>query len=181
MTISLDGYFADANSDMSWAHNPDSQGDFQAFVEGNTQSDSTLVFGRKTYQMMAGYWPSEMAAQQNPVVAKKMNETSKIVFSKTLDEAPWTNTDLLKGDLAEEVKKLKGEEGPPLTILGSGSVVAQLAEAGLIDEFQIVVSPIVLGSGKSLFENGPNKQKLNLKESRTFTNGNVFLRYEPKS
>ena len=103
----------------------------------------------------------------------------KVVFSRTLEKASWKNTTLVKGDIAAEVRKLKNESGPDMAILGSGSIVSQLAQAGLIDEFQIVVSPIVLGNGKTLFEGVKEKIALKLIKTRPFENGNVVLYYEP--
>jgi dihydrofolate reductase len=129
--------------------------------------------------MMESFWPTPAAAKQFPEVAEQMNKLPKVVFSKTLDQASWQNTRLLKGDLAEEVKKLKQESGDPMVLMGSGSIVAQLAPENLIDEYQIVVNPIVLGAGRTMFEGVKEKLNLKLTSSRTFGNGNVLLCYEP--
>jgi dihydrofolate reductase len=99
--VSLDGYFVDASGDMSWAHKHDEE--WNTFVGGNASGNGMLLFGRVTYDMMAGYWPSPMALQNSPVVAKGMNAMPKIVFSRTLDKASWNNTTLLKGDVVTEV------------------------------------------------------------------------------
>jgi dihydrofolate reductase len=128
---------------------------------------------------MASFWPTPFAAQSNPIVVERMNSLPKIVFSRTLDKASWNNTTLVKGDLTTEVRKLKREPGPNMTIMGSGSIVAQLADAGLIDEYQIVVSPLVLGSGRTLFEGVKKQLPMKLTKSRAFGNGNVVLCYEP--
>ena len=178
MTVSLDGYFADANGDMRWAHNADPE--FNEFVAGNARSGGVLVFGRVTYQMMAGYWPSPTAAKNDPVVAERMNALPKVVFSRTLTEAPWHNTKLVTGDLLAEVRKLKDGSRDNMVILGSGSLVKQLAEAGLIDELQIVVAPIALGDGKKYLGGIRERLPLRLMTSRAFGNGSVFLRYEPR-
>ncbi len=106
---------------------------------------ASLLFGRVTYELMASFWPTPLAAQSNPIVAERMNSLRKCVFSTTLEQVAWNNTTLLKGDVAAEVRKLKQEPGPDIVIMGSGSVVAQLADAGLIDEYQIVLNPIVVG------------------------------------
>jgi dihydrofolate reductase len=95
-----------------------------------------------------------------------------------MDKALWSNTRLIKGNLIEEVRKLKGEEGPGMVILGSGSIVAQLAAAGLIDNYQIVINQVALGKGRTLFEGLPQMMSLKLINSRTFNNGKVFLSYE---
>ncbi|MDB6113573.1 MAG: Dihydrofolate reductase [Lacunisphaera sp.] len=177
-SVTLDGYFTDTQGDMSWAHvNQDKE--WTDFVSGNAQGDSAMVFGRVTYQMMAGWWPSPQAKQAMPVVADRMNSASKVVFSKTLDRADWNNTKLVKDDPAATVRKMKQESGPNLIIFGSGTIVAQLTEAGLIDEFQMIVVPVVLGKGRTLFDGVTRRPKLKLTKSRAFTNGNVFLCYQP--
>jgi dihydrofolate reductase len=176
--VTLDGYFTSEAGDMSWAHNGSDDAGYQAFVAGNASGDSVLLFGRVTYDMMASYWPTPVASQQMPVVAEKMNSGRKIVFSKTMNQALWENTTLIKGDLVDEVKKLKEEEGPDMVILGSGSIVAQLAAAGLVDNYQMVINPVVLGKGRTLFEGLPQILSLKLTNSRAFNNGKVFLSYE---
>ena len=110
-------------------------------------------------------------------VAEGMNNLQKVVFSRTLDKASWKNTKLVRGDLVEEVRKMKKESGPDMVILGSGSIVSQLAQAGLIDEYQVALSPILLGKGRTMFEGV--KQNVNLKKTRVFDNGKVMLWYEP--
>jgi dihydrofolate reductase len=174
--VSLDGFFVDSKGDMNWAHKHDAE--WNAFVSGNASGSGVLVFGRITYNLMASYWPTAMALQNSPVVAKGMNDMPKIVFSRTLDKASWNNTKLVKGDLATEVRKLKRESGPDMVILGSGSLVSQLAQQNLIDEYQIALSPIVLGKGRTLFEGVEEKLNLKLKTSRTFGNGTVFVCYQ---
>jgi dihydrofolate reductase len=175
--VTLDGYFVDGQGDMSWAHKNDEE--WNAFVGQNASGNGVLLFGRITYEMMASYWPSPLALKNSPVVAKGMNDMPKIVFSRTLNEASWSNTRLLKNDLAAEVRKLKTEPGPDMVILGSGSIVSQLAQHNLIDEYQIALSPIVLGKGRTMFEGVTDKLKLKLIKSRTFGNGTVFVCYQP--
>jgi dihydrofolate reductase len=103
----------------------------------------------------------------------------KVVFSRTLDHASWNNTTLLKGDPAAEMRKMKQETGEGLAILGSGSIVSQLAQEGLIDEYQVVVNPVVLGKGRTMFDGVKDKLSLKLTKTRAFGNGNVLLCYEP--
>ncbi len=178
-SVTLDGYFAGLNGDFSWAHNDQQDSEWDAFVAGNANPGGQLLFGRITYELMASYWPTPMAAENSPEIAERMNILPKVVFSRTLDKASWSNTTLVKGDVAAEVRKMKQEPGKDMTILGSGSIAAQLAQEGLIDEFQIVVNPVVLGKGRTMFEGIKKKQMLKLTTSRTFANGNVLLRYEP--
>jgi dihydrofolate reductase len=174
--VSLDGYFTDAKGDMSWAHKQDPE--WLDFVNGNAQGGGEALYGRKTYELMASYWPTPMAMEQAPIVAKAMNDMPKVVFSKTLKKAGWSNTRLVKDGLAAEVRKMKKASGPDIVIMGSGSIVSQLAQEGLVDEYQIVVNPIVLGTGRTLFEGVKNKVGLKLAKTRTFKNGNVLLTYE---
>jgi dihydrofolate reductase len=108
-----------------------------------------------------------------------MNARRKVVFSRTLREAAWSNTRLVDGDIAAEIRKMKEEPGPPMTILGSGIIVRQLTEERLIDEYQVVVVPVVLGGGKSMFSGIKGKLNLRLIGTRAFGNGNVLLCYEP--
>lgn len=176
--VSLDGYFTDASGDMSWAHRHDPE--WLEFVSGNAaEGQGALVFGRVTYDMMRSYWPTPMALEQNPTVAKAMNEMPKVVFSRTLDEPGWQNTRLLTGDLVAETRQLKESAEHDMVIMGSGSIVAQLAAADLIDEYQLVVHPIVLGAGRTLFQGVPERKGLVLKKSRTFGNGSIVSWYAP--
>lgn len=176
-SVTADGYFTAKNGDMSWAHNDDPE--FNEFVTENSKSGGELVFGRVTYDMMVSFWPTAAAAHAFPEVAKQMNELPKVLFSRTMSSASWQNTRLMKGDLIEEVRKLKQEAGEGLVILGSGSIVSQLAGEKLIDEYQMVVNPLVLGAGRTMFEGVKERLKLKLANSRTFKNGNVLLCYEP--
>jgi dihydrofolate reductase len=177
--VSLDGYFVDADGSMRWAKGGNLDPEWNAFVAENTGSGGTLLFGRITYQLMTSYWPTPLAMEHDPVVAERMNNLPKVVFSRTLDKASWNNTRLLNGDLAAEVRKLKNEPGPGMAILGSGSIVSQLASQGLIDEYQVVVNPIVLGRGRTMFDGVKEKLSLRPTKARTFGNGNVYLCYEP--
>jgi dihydrofolate reductase len=175
--VSLDGFFTDASGDMSWAHKQDPE--WNEFAAKNASGGGALLFGRVTYEMMAGFWPTAAAKERMPEVAKGMNDMPKVVFSRTLKDASWKNTRLVKGDLLAEVRKMKADPGPDMAILGSGSVVSQLTQAGLIDELQIVVVPIVLGKGRTLFGTVDRKIGLKRTQARPFGNGNVALWYEP--
>jgi dihydrofolate reductase len=175
--VSLDGFFVDRDGDMQWAHKRDPE--WQEFVANNARGGGMLVFGRKTYDQMIQYWPTPQAMQNTPVVAERMNNMPKVVFSKTLEKASWSNTTLVKGDPASEMRKLKAQPGPNMVILGSGSIVSQMAEHGLVDEFQIIINPLVLGQGRTLFSTVRDRLSLKLTQSRTFQNGSVFLCYQP--
>jgi dihydrofolate reductase len=177
--VTLDGYFVDANGGMNWAKTDNNDPEWNAFVAENASGGGVLVFGRITYQLMASFWPTPFAIKMMPDVAEGMNRAQKFVFSRTLDEVTWSNTTLIKGDLATEIRKMKDEPGEGMAILGSGSIVSQLALESLIDEYQFVVNPLVLGKGRTMFEGINNKLPLKLTKSRTFGNGNVLLCYKP--
>ena len=176
ISLSLDGCYADANSDMSWAHTQDPE---QAeFTASNAKGGGRLVFGRVTHDMMKAFWPTPMAAEMMPDVAAGMNAMPKTVFSRTLKSSDWRNTEIAKDDLVSELTRLKGED-PDMSILGSGSIVAQAATAGLLDELQVMLVPVTLGAGKRLFDGIPRSISWVREEARQFGNGNVFLRYRP--
>ncbi|MEO7086023.1 MAG: dihydrofolate reductase family protein [Gemmatimonadaceae bacterium] len=180
-TVSLDGYFVSSTGDMSWAHAGSDDKEWNDFVSGNASGDGTLIFGRVTYDMMSSYWPTPMAMQNSPEVAKGMKALSKVVFSRTLKSASWSNTTLVKDDMIESMRAMKSGSGNPMTILGSGSVVSQFADAGLIDEYQLVIKPIALGAGRTMFDGLATPLHLRLRTSRQFANGNVLLCYEPNA
>lgn len=172
-SISVDGYFTDAKGDLGWAHAGNQDPEFAAWVSGNASGASELLFGRKTYQMMEAFWPTPEAARQMPEVAKGMNAAKKYVASRTI-RPTWSNSELLDGDLIPAVRRLKQGDGKGITLLGSGTVAAQLGEAGLVDEYQFVVVPVALGGGRTVFTGG---RTLRLAEHRAFANGNVVLSY----
>ena len=179
--VSLDGYFADANSDMSFAHRTEPDPEWNEFVEGNASGGGVLLFGRITYDLMVSFWPTPLATQTMPLVAERMNNLPKVVFSRTMAEASWKNTKLVTSDMAGAVRAMKAEPGEGMVILGSGSIVSQLTQHGLIDSYQIVVNPVALGQGKALFGSLESKVPLRLTATRGFGNGNVLLCYEPLS
>ena len=172
-SVSLDGYFTDANGDMSWAHAGREDAEFAGWVSGNASSGGELLFGRKTYQLMEGFWPTPAAAKQMPEVAKGMNAATKYVASRTI-QPTWQNTHLMKGNLLTAVRDLKAGHGPDITLLGSGSVAAQLGEARLVDQYQFVIIPVALGGGRTVFA---KSQKLRLLDQRAFRCGNVVVTY----
>jgi dihydrofolate reductase len=134
-----------------------------------------MLLGRKTYEIFAGYWP--YAPADDPIAAR-LNEAPKYVASRTLDSVGWKNSTLLKDDLAEEVARLK-EQYNEIHTSGSGNLVQSLMQQGLVDQYNLWVYPVLLGSGKRLFGGGTVPTALRLVESRTFGNGAVLLSYEP--
>lgn len=173
--VSLDGFFEGSSKwDLSW-HNVDKE--FNDFAIAQLNETGTLLFGRVTYEGMAGYWASPDAAKNDPVVAGLMNQIPKIVFSKTLDKAEWNNTRLVKDRVADEISKLKKQSDKDLAIFGSANLMSKLMRMNLIDEHRVMVNPVILGNGSPLFL---TKDKLNLKilKTRAFRNGNVLLTYQ---
>jgi dihydrofolate reductase len=174
--VTLNGYFKGANEDTSWhSHGNPEEGEFAA--EG-AQSDSIILFGRKTYEMMASFWPTPEAIKSMPTVAEGMNKSEKIVFSRTLKNASWANTRIISNNIVEEVRKLKTTSKKDMTILGSGSILTQLAEAGLVDSLQFMIDPIALGDGTPIFKGIKHKLDLTLTSTRAFKSGAVLLSYE---
>jgi dihydrofolate reductase len=175
--VTLDGYFEGPNRDIGW-HNVDAE--FNEYAIDMLNSADTLIFGRVSYELMAGFWPTPDAIKNDPIIAEKMNTLSKIVFSKTLKKAEWNNTRLVANDLEGEVQRLKKQSGKAMALLGSGNILTQLANRGLIDEYRILVNLIVLGHGNPLFKGIKDRIDLKLTKTRTFRNGNVLLCYKPK-
>jgi dihydrofolate reductase len=173
--VTMNGYFKGAHDDISWGHDKP-QNDYAAET---LKGGDILLFGRVTYELMVQFWPTDEAMKSLPEVAEGMNQAEKIVFSQTLDKVEWNNARLLKDNIVEEIKKMKQTPGANLTVLGSGSIVTQFADAGLIDEFQLLVQPVALGEGTPILKGMKNKTDLKLTNTRVFETGNVLLCYQP--
>jgi dihydrofolate reductase len=174
--MTLDGFFEGPNHDLSW-HNVD--GEFDEFAIGQLDATDLLIFGRVTYEMMASYWPTPTAIKNDPIVAGKMNSIAKIVCSRSLTQANWNNTRLIKDNIGDEVTRLKQQSGKGIGIFGSAELATDLVNLGLIDEFRIMVNPVVLGKGRPLFRTSEDKLRMNLLKSRSFHSGNILLYYQP--
>jgi dihydrofolate reductase len=146
-----------------------------AAAEGMATTDAHL-FGRKTYEIMASYWPK---APPDDPFAQHLNSIKKYVASRTLTDVEWENTTLLKGDVVEEVTKLKQQPGQNIGVLGSGDLVQTLIANDLVDVYSLTVSPIVLGSGKRLFRGADQIRSLRLLDSKASKSGSLLLTYEP--
>jgi dihydrofolate reductase len=147
----------------------------QAASEGMAETDANL-FGRKTYEIMAAYWPN---APSDDPYAQHLNNVQKYVASRTLKNVEWQNTTLLDGDVAEQVANLKEQPGKNISVLGSGNLVQTLIKHDLVDEYSLAVYPILPGSGKRLFPDGEQVRKLSLVDSKPTTTGGLLLTYEP--
>ncbi len=177
MMVSLDGYFEGPNHELDW-HLVD--GEFNEYAENFLNNVDTLLFGRVTYDLMASYWPSPSALKDDPIIAEKMNSLEKIVFSRTIDKVDWNNSRLIKTNVPEEVLKLKQQSGKDMAMFGSSNLALTFIENNLIDEYRIMVNPVVLGSGHTLFNGIKEKINLKLVKTKEFKSGLVELCYKLK-
>jgi dihydrofolate reductase len=175
--ISVDGYFCGPKGELDW-HVVEKE--FNEYAAGLLNSVDTIIFGRVTYQMMAGFWTTPEAARLNPeAIVDRMNGLAKVVFSKSLDKVEWNNSRLVRDDPAKEISLMKKLPGKDRVILGSGTIATALAQAGLIDDYRIIVHPIVLGRGKPLLEGLGKRLNLKLMKTRVLGSGVVILYYVP--
>ena len=172
----LDGYYEGPNQEFDfWVLDEE----FDEFSVEQLDEVDTLLFGRVTYEGMAAYWPTPAAEQDDPRVAARMNDLAKIVVSRTLDKAEWANTRFIKDDITDELTKLKQQPGKDIAILGSPDLTVSLLQMRLVDELRIMVNPVILGAGKSVFMTAGERVSLKLLKSRPFNSGNVLLYYQP--
>ena len=191
---SLDGYVAGPNGEFDW---PLADEEFEQSALDLLNSVDYVMFGRLTYEMMAGYWPSATtnpagvlnssgtkisvpteASQTHTEIAHKMNTLIKVVFSRTLEYAEWNNSRIVREIVPAEMMRFVQQPGKDAVIYGSTQVTSTMTELGLIDEYRFFVNPIILGSGKSLFEGVNQRKKLKLVKTKTFASGLVGLYYE---
>lgn len=187
--VTADGYFAGSDGNLDWVV-PEPAIDRMG-ADALPHVD-TVLFGRRTYELFAGFWPhvADDATAKDPhdarplsteqrAMARGLNEMTKLVFSKTLNDVSWRNSRIVRDLDPAETQAMKQQPGKDMIIFGSGSIVSQLTQHSLIDEYQIVVSPVVLGRGRPLFAAVPKDVRLTLLEARGFPSGNVLLRYAP--
>ncbi|HEY6284384.1 MAG TPA: dihydrofolate reductase family protein [Ktedonobacteraceae bacterium] len=173
--VTLDGFIAGPNGELDWAIQDDEVTQYSKEGQGSTDM---FLFGRVTYDMMASFWPTPAGKSANPVFAEVLNNSSKIVFSSTLEKADWQNTEVVKELTKDELLKLKQQPGKNMMIFGSGTIVNQLTNLGLIDEYQLMVNPVILGKGKPLFKDIKDRMNMKLVKTKTFNNGIVLLQYQ---
>jgi len=175
MAVSLDGYFAGPNGEIDW-HVLDEE--LHEYVMVLLNSIDTLIFGRVTYQGMAATWPTPAALKNDPEVAARMNELSKIVYSRSLEKVEWQNSRLLKEIDPIEIQKWKQQPGKDMAISG-GVVVSAFTKLGLIDEYRLIYHPVILGSGLPLFQDFKERVHLQLFRTKIFKSGLALLSYRP--
>lgn len=174
--ISLDGFFAGPNGEIDWFIR---DADLDKAIHGAERSD-TLLMGRLTFQMFEAVWPKLAVDPNAPTelreTGQELNQMTKVVFSRTVKAVTWVNSRLLPGGVIDEARRLREANGSTILIFGSGSIIQQLASEGLIDEYFLALTPVVLGAGKALFA-GLDRLDLKLVDSRAFASGNVLLHY----
>ena len=172
--LSLDGVY-EAPGDWHFPYFNDEMGEA---VDSQMSAADTMLLGRVTYQEFAGFWPQQ--SNDDVDIADYMNNTPKLVVSTTLDSVDeWQNSTLIKGNVAEELARLKQQPGKDIGITGSGALIRSLLRDGLLDELRLLVHPIVVGSGKRLFPADTEQVPLTLVDSKTFTTGVLYLTYQP--
>jgi dihydrofolate reductase len=173
--ITLDGFFdgpGEGFEKIDWHHADEEWEDYS--VELLSGAD-TLLFGRKTYEGFAAFWPT-----QEGEVARLLNEIEKVVFSTTLTEASWQHTRLVREHVPEAVAELKTQPGKSVVVFGSADFAATLMQHNLIDEYRIAVNPLILSQGTPLFKGYTGRRELRLLDTRIFRSGIVELRYAPE-
>jgi len=174
--MSLDGYYKGPNDEINWHTHGAEESEYSA---DSLKADNMLLFGRVTYEMMASFWPTTEAIKNLPQVAEGMNKAEKIVFSRTMKKAEWNNTRIISDNIIEETRKLKEASVKDLTILGSGNILTQFAEAGLIDDYQFMIDPVAIGAGEPILKGLKSILNLELISVKTFKNGILLLNYKP--
>ena len=174
MMTTLDGYFEGPDHDISW-HNAGNE-EFAKFAEDQLDETDTLIFGRRTYELMAGFWPSEEAIKIEPETARRMNSLNKVVFSHSPINTDWQNVES-STNVVEKMQELKSASGKDIAVLGSSNLCLTLFEENLLDEIRIMINPVIIGKGTPLFDGTDKILKFELKTSKTFKSGNVLLTY----
>lgn len=175
--ISLNGFYKGINEDINWHQHGGEEAEYSV---DSLKSDDILLFGRVTYEMMKSFWPTQMAYDSFPEVADGMNNSVKLVASKSLKSADWKNTQIIKENLIERITELKKTSKKNITLLGSGKVLKQLSNANLVDEYQIMVDPIFIENGETILDNLNYNINLELTKSKVFKSGTILLYYKPK-
>lgn len=179
--MSVDGYVAGPNGEMDWMV-WDWDDELNRYVNELTEPVDTILLGRKMADGFISHWTNVVNNPDDPSHAsgKKMVDTPKVVFTKTLKKSAWENTDIATGDLTDEITKLKSQDGNDIIVYGGAEFVSGLVKGGLIDEYHLFVNPAILGEGMTIFKDVIHNQNLTLVNAIPFDCGIVLLHYEPK-
>ncbi|SKA44691.1 Dihydrofolate reductase [Chitinophaga eiseniae] len=180
MHVSLDNYVCDEKGGLDWMVYDK---ELEDYADELMQTVGMPLYGRTTYGMMAGYWPTvlerpDSASEHSLKHARWVQDIPKVVFSTTMEKAEWNNTRLIKGNIAEEVEKLKATPGKDLMIFGSPGLVKTFLELDLIDEYRLTIQPMAIGAGKHLFDDLKKPVKLKLLSSKQLKSGVIAAHYE---
>ena len=191
--VTADGYFAAPDGNLDWVVPDEEQAKVAA---ADIPNFDTVLFGRRTYEIFEGFWGHAVVdapgtapdphhpgrrSREHGAVAISLNRMTKLVFSRTLQDVTWRNSRLLRELDPRELETMKAQAGKDMIVFGSGSIVSQLTQHGLIDEYQFAVCPILLGSGQPLLRGLSKRSRLNLLEAKTLPSGDVMLRYVRQS
>jgi dihydrofolate reductase len=174
--MTIDGFFEGPNREIDW-YNVDTE--FNDFAIEQLDNAGMLIFGRITYELMAGYWPRAEAIENDPIVAGKMNSLPKTVFSTKLKRSDWSNTIIINGNIEENISAMKQDLTKDIFIFGSSDLASEFRRLDLIDEYRIMINPVILGSGKPLFKEKDGKQNFRLLRTILFKSGNILICYQP--
>ena len=178
MQVTLDGYVAGPNGEMDWVtFNWDDQ--LNQYVTELTETVDCMLLGRKLAEGFIPHWAA-LPEGEDTASVQKMNDTTKVVFTDTLENSKWANTVLAKGSLVDEISRLKRQSGQDMITYGGASFASALVKHGLIDEYHLFINPVAIGRGLTIFKAIENPQNLALKYSRAFPCGIVALYYIPK-
>jgi dihydrofolate reductase len=187
--VTADGYFAGADGNLDWVVPDEEQAKAAA---GDISAFDTVVFGRRTYELFEGFWRHAVVdesgsipdphhpgrrSREHGAIAIALNKMTKLVFSRSMKDATWANSRLLRQLDPHEIETMKAESGKDLIVFGSGSIVSQLTQHGLIDEYQFAMCPVLLGSGQPLIRGVSTRLRLDLLEAKRLPSGDVILRY----
>ena len=177
MMVSLDGFIEGPNRDIAW-HVWDNE--MNKYMNDFFPTIYTIILGRVAYQLLADFWPTPASAAEDSTITNYMNNLPKIVFSRTLSTVEWNNSRIVKENIAEEITKLKQQPGKDLVIFGGAAIASTFMQLDLIDEYRLIVNPVILGSGNPLFKGINDRLNLKLLNTQTFSCGNVLLIYQPE-
>jgi dihydrofolate reductase len=189
--VTLDGYMVGPDEDISWVIDGFDAEMADDLAEAMSREADVFVFGRVTYEIFAAYWPtavpydegdelSPAEGKEDPRIIRALNESTKLVFSRTLEGSDWHNTRVVREGLEDEIRSLKRQPGKGINIQGSASIVQALGRADLVDEYRLYLHPVLLGAGTPLFADAAGRQDFKLADLKRYANGVVAMTYTRK-